>query len=85
MLAEKAEHGICPPDFDFGPSLSDLPHPFRAPKTSIRFRRSNDLASIERRGLLAPSWASILVRARPFFDLKRWLPRRPSWWTEYGP
>lgn len=85
MLADEAYPGNPPPDLDFGPSLSDLPQPFRAPTTSIRFRRSNDLASIERRGLLAPAWASSLVRARPFFDLKRWIPCRPSWWTEYGP
>lgn len=64
--------------------MSELPIPFRDPVPSVRPRRSLDMLKIERRGSLAPAWAGGLVRTRPFFDLKRWVSSRPSWWADYG-
>lgn len=84
-LADKAEGHGPKSVLGLGSVISVLPNPFRDPVTSVRPRRTLDVRSIERRGLLAPAWVGGLVRARPFFDLTRWLPRRPSWWVEYGP
>lgn len=84
-LADQAELEGAPFQLGFGQSMSDLPNLFRAPTTAVRPRRVMNVASLERRRLSAPSWGCSLPRARAYFDLKRWLPSRPSWWAEYDP
>lgn len=85
LLADKAEDGPGPPEPGYGPSSCDLPNPFRDPATSVYHRRIADMLVIGRRGLLAPAWVSSMRRVKANFDLKRWLPERPSCWTHYGP
>lgn len=84
-LAYKVESGASQAELGLSPILSELPSPFRDPVTSGIPQRSLDMLTIDRLGLLAPAWAGGLVRARPFFRLKRWLLRRPSWWAESCP
>eukprot|EP00170_Pyropia_yezoensis_P000584 contig_2872_g585 len=84
-LAGKAWSDWEPPELGYGPSTASVPNPFRDPSTAVRHRRIAETLVIERRGLLVPAWASSMTRAKAYFDLKRWLPGRPSWWTDYGP
>lgn len=85
MLADKAWSDGGPRELGYGPSTASAPYPFRDPSTAVRHRRIADTLVIERRGLLTPAWASGMTRTKAYFDLKRWLPERSYWWTDYGP
>lgn len=77
-LSRHGDTDPSPPQVEFGPNMADVPNPFRNPALSVLHRRSQDVLSLERRGVLAPAWGCSLSRARPFFDLKRWFPSRPE-------
>jgi len=79
--AHEAENAV---EETFDARTLALTSPFRAPSSARAHRRAQYTARISSRGLLPTAWCSGVIRAPRHFDLSRWFPRYPRWWSNRG-